>query len=238
MKRTRLWHRLEQDLRDAVLSGLYPAGTRLPTEAELSDRYGVCRHTVRRALAELASAGLVRALRGSGVWVRGPRLVLPVAALLTGHGLPAGTELCRGAVRRDCGPADDSEAARLRCAPGAMLQRRETVLEGAQGPLALLRESVPAEGPCPQDATAIAPQDWQIDVETGAAAEAARLGIASQRPLLRARAAVEPGPVLVEVWAEPCRVSLLVPGTAPRSGEAGAPGRDLARSGPPALHPV
>ena len=44
-------------------------GARLPTEAELSARFGVNRHTVRRALEELSRDGLVRVEQGRGSFV-------------------------------------------------------------------------------------------------------------------------------------------------------------------------
>lgn len=49
-------------------------GWQLPTEPALMERFGVGRHTVRRAVAELAARGLVRVEQGRGVFVhrRGP----------------------------------------------------------------------------------------------------------------------------------------------------------------------
>ena len=47
----------------------YPAGARLPTEAELSARFAVNRHTVRRALEELSRGGLIRVEQGRGTFV-------------------------------------------------------------------------------------------------------------------------------------------------------------------------
>lgn len=42
---------------------------RLPTEAALARRFGVNRHTVRHALAQLVEEGLVRTRRGAGAFV-------------------------------------------------------------------------------------------------------------------------------------------------------------------------
>ncbi|MCB2109664.1 MAG: phosphonate metabolism transcriptional regulator PhnF [Defluviimonas sp.] len=68
-RRNPVWQAIAAMLRAEIAEGLYPPGNRLPTEAALSARFGVNRHTVRRALAELSGAGLVVARRGSGVYV-------------------------------------------------------------------------------------------------------------------------------------------------------------------------
>lgn len=49
-------------------SGLGP-GARLPTEKELSERYGVSRTVVREAIKVLSATGLVQTRRGSGLYV-------------------------------------------------------------------------------------------------------------------------------------------------------------------------
>lgn len=56
-------------LRASIASGDYPAGGRLPTEFELSDRFGVSRSTVRAAIKELSVLGLVRTEHGVGTFV-------------------------------------------------------------------------------------------------------------------------------------------------------------------------
>lgn len=53
-------------LREGILRGVYPAGTDLPGERELSARLGVSRLTLRAALARLEAEGLVRPVHGSG----------------------------------------------------------------------------------------------------------------------------------------------------------------------------
>ena len=64
-----LWRQIADALRHELTTGLYPSGSKLPTEAQLSARFGVNRHTVRRALATLAKEGRVTARRGAGVFV-------------------------------------------------------------------------------------------------------------------------------------------------------------------------
>jgi len=59
---------LGRDLREAQF-----ADGRLPTEETLARRFGVNRHTVRRAIAALAGQGLVRVEHGRGTFVGGYR---------------------------------------------------------------------------------------------------------------------------------------------------------------------
>lgn len=57
-------------LREAIRSGQLEAGERLPSEAALIDHFGVARMTVRQAVQELRSEGLVISEHGRGVFVR------------------------------------------------------------------------------------------------------------------------------------------------------------------------
>jgi len=64
-----LWRQIVSRLQQDIADGSYPPGGRLPTEAELSARFAVNRHTVRRALEELSRNGLVRVEQGRGSFV-------------------------------------------------------------------------------------------------------------------------------------------------------------------------
>ncbi len=64
-----LWRQITGALETEIGAGRLPPGTRLPTEAELSARFAVNRHTVRRAMEELQSRGLVRIEQGRGSFV-------------------------------------------------------------------------------------------------------------------------------------------------------------------------
>ncbi|HEY4040726.1 MAG TPA: phosphonate metabolism transcriptional regulator PhnF [Rhodopila sp.] len=64
-----LWRQIAGQLRGDITSGAFKPGARLATEAQLSTRFGVNRHTVRRALEELSRDGLVRVEQGRGSFV-------------------------------------------------------------------------------------------------------------------------------------------------------------------------
>lgn len=57
-------------LRAAILTKTYEPGERLPSSRELSERYGVARMTVQRALQLLHDEDLIYARQGSGIYVR------------------------------------------------------------------------------------------------------------------------------------------------------------------------
>lgn len=64
-----LYYQIEVQLRQAIESGQYLPGERLPTESELQRAYGVSRVTVRTALQHLAEDGLISMRRGRGTFV-------------------------------------------------------------------------------------------------------------------------------------------------------------------------
>jgi len=64
-----LWRQIALTLEREIAAGKPPPGGRLPTEAQLSERFGVNRHTVRRGLEELSRAGLLRVEQGRGSFV-------------------------------------------------------------------------------------------------------------------------------------------------------------------------
>lgn len=67
-----LWRQVQIDLERRITEGALAAGQQLPTEAALSARFGVNRHTVRRALAAMEARGLIRVEQGRGTFVREP----------------------------------------------------------------------------------------------------------------------------------------------------------------------
>jgi GntR family transcriptional regulator of arabinose operon len=61
--------------RERILDGRLPAGTRLPTELELTAEHQISRDTVRQALAQLVSEGLLERVPRRGTFVRGSLLI-------------------------------------------------------------------------------------------------------------------------------------------------------------------
>lgn len=64
-----LYHQLQEHIASQIEEGTLLIGEALPTESELSDRYGVSRATVREALRILADRGLIEKRQGVGSFV-------------------------------------------------------------------------------------------------------------------------------------------------------------------------
>ncbi|MEX6508039.1 phosphonate metabolism transcriptional regulator PhnF [Jiella sp. M17.18] len=139
------WRRVADEIREMIGGGL----EKLPVETELAARFGVNRHTVRRALAALAAEGLVRSERGRGTFVeRLPeRLVYPVGARTRF------TENVSRLARQPAGrliaatreAADGQLARELSLRPGAPLHRLETLHVADAIPLSVGTAWFPAE---------------------------------------------------------------------------------------------
>jgi GntR family transcriptional regulator len=60
---------VEELLRERIRDATYLPGSRIPSESELSDEFGVSRATVRTVLAKLAVNGLILRKQGDGTYV-------------------------------------------------------------------------------------------------------------------------------------------------------------------------
>lgn len=85
MARTPVWKSIAINLTDDIAQGRYETGAKLPAESQLAERFGVNRHTVRRALADMADQGLVHARRGAGVFVASKPADYPMGKRIRFH---------------------------------------------------------------------------------------------------------------------------------------------------------
>lgn len=146
MPTTPLWSAIAETLRGEIARGRWQAQAKLPGELALARRFGVHRHTIRRALAALAEDGLVQARRGAGVFVLGGGVDYPLGERMRFHRAlaEAGHTPERRMLAVATRPADAGEATALAIAEGAAVHVYEGLSLADGVPLALVRSVFPA----------------------------------------------------------------------------------------------
>lgn len=141
-----LWRAIADALTADIAAGRYGTGARLPTEAQLSDRFGVNRHTVRRALAEMADQGLVHSRRGAGVFVAANPTDYPLGRRVRFHQNVAasGQIPTKTVLVLETRAADRREAEALDLAPGDPVHNFEGLSLADNHPMVLFRSVFPA----------------------------------------------------------------------------------------------
>ncbi len=111
-------------LRDAIAKGDYPLGSLLPPEIELAERFGVSRSTVRMAMRELQSSGLISRKRSAGTRVEATSPVANSSGFTQALSSIEAVQRFGSETRRDIQAmteiiADDRLAKKLGCKPGS-----------------------------------------------------------------------------------------------------------------------
>jgi len=139
------WRQIADALAEAIDRGEFPAGGQLPTEAVLAARFGVNRHTVRRALGTLAENGRVRATQGRGTFVEQGPIRYPIglrtrfSEIVSRAGREAWGDLTAAAVV----PADAETAEALGIAIGEVVIEMRTLHRADGAPISAARISLP-----------------------------------------------------------------------------------------------
>lgn len=147
MTKTPLWKSIALNVTSDIAEGRYKTGDRLPTEAQLSAKHGVNRHTVRRALSEMAEQGLVHARRGAGVFVLARSTEYPIGKRVRYHqnisasGKIPGKRILALTTRT----ADEPEAKALGLRPGDPVHVYDGLSLADNQPIALFQSVFPAE---------------------------------------------------------------------------------------------
>ncbi|WP_170405088.1 phosphonate metabolism transcriptional regulator PhnF [Ruegeria arenilitoris] len=146
MSQTPIWKTIALALTADIAEGRFATGDRLPTEAQLAATHGVNRHTVRRALAELARQGLVHPRRGAGVFVSAAATDYPIGKRVRYHrnisasGKIPGKRVLFLITRA----ADKTEAEALALAPGDPVHVYDGLSLADGQPIAVFQSVFPA----------------------------------------------------------------------------------------------
>ena len=139
-----LWEIISRRLEDVIHSGRLPLGSRIENEVRLSERLGVSRPTVRRAMQELVSRGLLVRKPGAGTQVVMPAVRRPVdLSSLYDDLLKSGREPRTQVLSFEVIPANDTLALALRIPPRSGVTSFQRVRFADGEPLALLHNVIP-----------------------------------------------------------------------------------------------
>ena len=62
-----LYRQVEADIKSKIVSKVYVAGEKMPTENELSEQYNVSKITIRKAIQNLSDEGYVKKVQGKAL---------------------------------------------------------------------------------------------------------------------------------------------------------------------------
>jgi len=113
------YQRIAAAFRDQIRSGALSPGDQLPTEAEITDRFGVVRQTVRNGLAVLVGEGLIVARRPHGYFVRQPEHMVyrPQQKSSAAQATPAMDRFYRQIVEEGRTPSQHIEVSLIQAGP-------------------------------------------------------------------------------------------------------------------------
>ncbi|MDE4173113.1 phosphonate metabolism transcriptional regulator PhnF [Phaeobacter sp. PT47_59] len=147
MARTPVWKSIATALTEDIAQARYDTGDKLPAEAQLAARFGVNRHTVRRALAEMAAGGLVHSRRGAGVFVAARPTDYPIGKRVRFHQniSKGGRTPAKQILTTETRAAAEGEAAALGLAAGDMVHVYDGLSLADGQPIALFQSIFPSD---------------------------------------------------------------------------------------------
>ena len=199
-----LYRKVAEDIKAAITAGAYAAGTRLPSESELAERYAVSRGTIRQAFAALRADGVIASRRGARrVVLGGPRVqsfgeLLSFSRWAWAMGETPGGNVVNLIHR----PATPTEAERLAIAPDSLIYHLTRVRLLSGRPVMIERGAFPERvggllaGADLQDSITelleehgivFADAEHVIDAVPASAEDARLLGVSPRVPMLRER---------------------------------------------------
>lgn len=138
---TPFYLQLKRLIESQVASGTLPPHSRIPSERELSEQFGISRMTARRALLELTREGRIYTSVGKGTFVAEPKILQNLQALtsfseeMRARGMRPAARL----LRRELCPAGAEVAAGLRVPPETPVLCLERLRLADDEPMAIER---------------------------------------------------------------------------------------------------
>src|SRR5882724_4788544 len=142
-----LYAQVESILAAEIAAGSLPAGTKLPNEDELVERYAVSRTTIRQTIQNLVRRGLIEIRRGKGTFVLQPKITQELTELsgFVEDMQSLGRQATARLLDKRIVPAGDSVARQLAIATGTQVVRIQRVRLADDVPLSFDETYLPRE---------------------------------------------------------------------------------------------
>lgn len=133
------YFQLKEILRERIRLGEWKPGDLIPSERELSEKYGISRMTARQAITDLVNEGLFYREQGKGTFVSQRKITQQLIHLtgftedIRARGQVPGTRVLSATMH----PADEETAEKLRIAPGTPIFRLQRLRLANDEPLAI-----------------------------------------------------------------------------------------------------
>lgn len=131
---------------EMVSTGMYPAGSQLPSEQEMARLLGVSRTTIREAYRQLIESGMLLRRHGRGTYVKGMHhqhsleSTLSYTKMIEEAGFTPGLSVISAETR----PARPDESGRLHLEPGELLWEVTRVRTADDRPVVYSADRIPA----------------------------------------------------------------------------------------------
>src|SRR6267142_6733620 len=142
-----LYAQVDSILAASIADGTFPAGSRLPNEDELVERYGVSRTTIRQTIQNLVRRGLIEIRRGKGTFVLQPKITAELTELsgFVEDMQSIGRQATARLIDKRIVPAGESVARQLAIATGTKVVRIQRVRLADNTPLSFDETYLPRE---------------------------------------------------------------------------------------------
>lgn len=139
-----LYYQVAKHMEGVIESGDLPAGTMLDNEAQIAQRLGLSRPTIRQAMQYLSDKGLITRRRGVGTRVTQPKVRRPVELTSLYDDLErTGQEPSTKVLSVTEVPADVGVAKALGVAEGEQVLRLQRVRSAGKRPIAVMTNFLP-----------------------------------------------------------------------------------------------
>jgi len=133
------YYQLKEIMRERVQSDEWKPGDLIPSERELSEKYGISRMTARQAITDLVNEGLFYREQGKGTFVSQRKITQQLIRLtgftedIKARGQKPGTKVLSAQMF----PADETTAEKLSIDPGTLIFRLQRLRLADDEPLAI-----------------------------------------------------------------------------------------------------